>query len=146
MKYLFLFSTLLIIVSCKSAKPVQESAEKDPAGYERFVIGWGGGFAGTYDEYHVYRNGMVKWKDINTGNFTDLKNLEKDDVQNIFESLQRLEPEKISLNDPGNMSYYLQIPRGVKVHRIAWGGGNSLVPEDLEKFFSETKEILPKKE
>ena len=145
MKYLILFTSLLIL-SCKSEKPAQESTEKEPAGYERFVIGWGGGFAGTYDEYHVYRNGMVKWKDINSGNFTDLDNLEKAVAEKTFESLLKLEPEKISLNDPGNMSYYLQIPQGVKVHRIAWGGGNSQVPESLERFFSETKEILPKKE
>jgi hypothetical protein len=137
--FIFLMGLLPVLPQCKSQTPTQNSMAFT---FDSFILGWGGGFTGLYEEYRLSLDGSVRKMDFDNGNFEEYGSFPTKEVQKIFRELEVLSPRTIYLNNPGDLTNYLEVFNKEQSHRITWGGNQSAPPEDLLQFFQRTREKL----
>lgn len=125
--FLLIFSILLI--SCHSSK-------QDPATFsgKQIIFGNGGGFAGAYNEYVLQENGDFYKKEAIKGDYNWVKRLDKDLAEQIFTNYTTLEIEKINMNKPGNIYYFVGMKDEVNEHKLIWGD-QIKVDQNLQLFY-----------
>lgn len=135
------FSNLTIIVlslvlfsACQSKKEL--SAQDSNKSY--FIVGEGGGFAGTYVQYQVQQDGVISKYDFKENKYIELKKLKAADVDHFFNEIEESKLGNIDMNSPGNMSQYLIINYMKKSeHKITWPMNSDSVKSKLQEFFDE---------
>ena len=135
MKNLFyLLSILIIFISCK---PSQQTTENTTTN-KRYAVGQGGGFTGDYTEFILEENGKVYKYDFKYDREVYVKDLEKVDLLYFLERIKELGLEGIEIDQPGNMSYYIDIRIGkASYNKIIWGANLYYPPKDLVAFHKE---------
>ncbi len=143
MKGLFLsLSVVLILFSCKTTE--QSEANKLPEG-KRYAIGQGGGFTGNYTEFILSENGKVHKYDFKYDREVFFKDLEKVDLIYFLEKVDELGLEGLEVNQPGNMTKYIDVRYGRNsINKIVWGHPNYRMDEEIGKLHQEMYEILSK--
>ena len=63
-----------------------------------------------------------------------LKSIEKKTARQLFNSLEQLELHEISLDDPGNMTYFIRFEHKGQPIELKWGG-NQPVPDQLRTYY-----------
>jgi len=130
-KIFYILSVLLIFISCK---PIQTTTE-NTSNNKRYAIGKGGGFTGVYTEYILEENGKVYRYDFNYDREVYIKDLGKADLNYFLEQITELGLDGVEINQPGNMSYYIDIRIGKSsFNKITWGANLYYPPEELVKF------------
>ncbi len=135
----FLVGFLTSFPGCRSQTTTQKSPEFF---FDSFIMGWGGGFTGHYDEFRISVEGSISKRNFENEVFEEYGLFPAKEAQLIFKELEELSPRTIFLEDPGNMTSYLEVFKGEQSHKITWGGNNSNPPEELQKFFDRTREKL----
>ncbi len=131
MKYIALFLLLgLMAVSCKTKKPIV-LADYDGI---KITFGSGGGFAGRYIEHSILPNGDVYVKN-NGKTFHPTKGIDSDVAQQMIDNYKNLGIDKIELQDPGNMTYFILKEEKGEKHKITWGAELQAVPQELKDYF-----------
>lgn len=133
MKYLIpvlVIATIFIFNSCKTT-------EYSPDDYpnQQIIFGSGGGFAGTYTDYHLFENGMLFKKISTDTTYQKVKRLKKDEVTQIFKNFEVLNLQNYKLNDPGNMNYYMEFKTKDGGYKIHWGGNNQPVDTNVKTIY-----------
>ncbi len=133
-KIFYILSVVVIFVGCKPAEPTTENT----ANTKRYAIGKGGGFTGAYTEYILEENGKVYKYDFNYDREVFIKNLEKSDLIYFLNRIEELGLEGIEINQPGNMSYYIDVRTGkTSINKITWGANLFYPPNELVDFHKE---------
>ena len=133
-KIFYILSVVVFFVGCKPAEPTTENT----ANTKRYAIGNGGGFTGVYTEYILEENGKVYKYDFNYDREVFIKNLEKSDLIYFLNKIDALGLEGIEINQPGNMSYYIDVRTGkTSINKITWGANLFYPPNELVDFHKE---------
>jgi hypothetical protein len=139
---IYIFSILLILLSCKSAEEVNSS--NSPTG-KRYAIGQGGGFTGEYFEFILSENGQVHKYDYKNDREVYFKKLKKIDLVYFSEKLEALSLEGMEINAPGNMTYYIDVRIGkTSINKITWGHYNYNPEKEIVNFHKELFDKLSK--
>ncbi len=128
--------------SCKSNEKIVLETYQGP----KLVFGSGGGFAGTSSERILLPNGQVFLKANRNKQFSVCEPIDKNQARQMFNNFESLGLDKIKLDDPGNMTYFIAMENKGKVHRITWGGGNSPLDPNLKKYFNTLGQLTHKKQ
>ena len=145
-KILFVFIVILNSSSCfffkaNKSKVAEESAKENaakvtdkvpdskpakPIEYKNMtemVFGWGGGFTGMVEEYHLSKNGSLK------KGTEDLKNIDSKQMKKILALFKKVNFAKVKLNDPGNLYYFMAAKSSDNEQRLIWNDQTALPPE-----------------
>ncbi len=134
-KTIYIFSILIIMFGCKTSEEVKSETNKTN---KRYAIGQGGGFTGDYKEFILNEDGKVYKYDFKYDREVYVKDLVKADLIYFMEKIQGLGLDGIELNQPGNMSYYIDVRIGkTSVNKIIWGAHNQYPPSNLVDFHKE---------
>jgi hypothetical protein len=132
-----IFYTLTVVFLVFSCKPVEPTTE-NTANTKRYAIGKGGGFTGAYTEYILEENGKVYKYDFKYDREVFTKNLGKADLIYFMEKINALGLEGIEINEPGNMSYYIDVRTGKNsINKITWGANLYYAPQELVSLHKE---------
>lgn len=132
-------SLILIFVGCKSSHSTTENTSTN----KRYAVGKGGGFTGAYTEYILEENGKVYKYDFNYDREVYIKDLEKVHLNYFLERIKALGLDGIEINQPGNMSTYIDIRIGkASYNKIIWGANLYYPPNDLVEFQKELYDKL----
>jgi len=100
-----------------STKPIQMK------NLTEIVFGWGGGFTGMVDEYHLMKDGTLKQGD------EIKKKLDSKQMKLIMKDFKKINFAKIKLNDPGNLYYFLAAKAQENEQRLIWNDLTQIPPE-----------------
>lgn len=133
MKYLLpvlLLASLFVFQYCKSSKYTPEDYPD-----AQIVFGSGGGFAGTYKHFYLFENGQLFKNSTAKPDFEKVKKVKKSVAKQVFNNYETFKLKDYQLNDPGNMSYYIEYKKGGEQHKIQWGGNNQDVDPNIETIY-----------
>jgi hypothetical protein len=135
------FFIFLFLASCKPIAPTTENTSNN----KRYAFGKGGGFTGAFSEYILEENGKVYKYDFKYDREVFIKDLEKVDLNYFLEQIEKLGLDGIDINEPGNMSFYIDIRVGKSsMNKITWGANLYYAPNELIKFHKEIFDHLSK--
>ncbi len=132
-----LFLLPLFIFACKSAKHY-DNPERIYS-FDEFIMGWGGGFTGEYEEYLIRRDGIVLQKNFGDDKFYPFGRFYESSVSVIFGELDDLKPWDINWDKPSNLTQYVEVRKDASKNRIIWGGHDSDHPPGIQEFFVNTR-------
>ena len=140
----FKLVTCIILCACLfSCKSTKESGigkiqnVKDDQ-LRKYCVGKGGGFTGAYDEYILYENGKVFKYDFSYDREIYLKELTTTELVFFLEKIDLLSLEGVAINEPGNMSSYIEVREGdLSINKIVWGAHQYYPPNELLTFHKE---------
>ncbi len=105
---------------------------------KRYAVGKGGGFTSDYQEFVLCEDGKVYKRDFNYDREVFTKQLSEEDLQYFLKRIEKLNLDGISIEKPGNMSYYIEIREGkLSLNKIVWGLNTYYPPKELELFHEE---------
>ncbi|MBL4670037.1 MAG: hypothetical protein HRT73_08095 [Flavobacteriales bacterium] len=141
MKGLFFNLTVMILLfGCKTAEEVK--ADTTLTG-KRYAIGQGGGFTGKYSEFILSEDGKVHKYDFNNGREVFFKDLNKSDLVYFLEKIEALGLEGMELNQPGNITKYIDVRIGkTSINKIVWGNYQYNADQELKDFHKELYDKL----
>jgi len=119
---LFLFSILIILLSCKSLL-----FHPDQSQNAYISFGNGGGFTGAVSEYFLVENGKLYRNE--GGKYEEVAVIPQKKTKQMFNLYHSLNLDKIFLDDPANRYYFISYKNGGESHRIVWGGSELILPE-----------------
>lgn len=131
LKFLLLFSLFL---SC--------ATQRGSSKYDYIRFGAGGGITGYASGFIIKNNGdLFKWSRTVAGNYSEefVKRLASKKVNEALDKLKESDFTKISLNDPGNMTYSIEFSQKGKKHEVSWGG--SAVPPKVADLYGYLSEL-----
>ena len=140
MKTIFLsILTALVLVGCMASKSNQNQTNKVASQanknlYDHVLIGQGGGFTGEYETFKINSLGEIFKLEETDGSFSKTGSLDVGQTKSLFKDLKALEIEKMELHQPGNISFYIQIPVEGGVKKITWSEETE-VDENLTTFY-----------
>jgi len=114
--------------------------------YEGKVITFGtsGGFAGTTSENYFFENGQFMHHTSRPKNTISHKNIDQAIIDQAFSNFYALGFDKVDIDDPGNLSYYIKMKAGNKEQTLLWGGNNIETPPLLKDYFKNLSQIAKK--
>mgnify|MGYP007014080654 CR=1 FL=1 len=133
-------TVILFLSSCKTTE--QNTSNQLPEG-KRYAIGQGGGFTGVYSEFILSENGQVHKYDFKYDREVYFKDLKKVDLIYFLEKIEELGLEGLEMNNPGNMTKYIDVRYGRNsINKIVWGHPNYNPDEEMVKLHEEMYDIL----
>jgi len=138
----FIIFSLIISLqfSCKTKQVMS------PDNYEgaKLTFGTSGGFAMLTSENYILESGELFYYESRGGNTLNYGKIDKGVVTQIFDNYTTLGFDKLNINDPGNLSYYIKMTEGDEEKIIKWGGMNEETPEILLQYFKTLGQIAKK--
>lgn len=134
MKSLFYCFLLTCCFSCVSSESLNNVNQNET----RYAIGKSGGFNGEVIEFILNENGKVYKYDYRYDREYFYKDLEKVDLHYFLEKIEKLGLEGIDINEPGNITYYIDVRIGQNsINKIVWGNHLYYPPKNLVAFHDE---------
>ena len=131
----YFFAAILLvglIYSCASM-PVSNTTI-----VKRYAVGEGGGFTGAYTEFSFSEDGKVYKRDFNYQRDVFIKQLSEADLTYFINKINNLGIQTIDINEPGNISKYIEIREGeTSLKKIVWGSNTYYPPNNLVEFHQE---------
>jgi hypothetical protein len=127
---ILIISSLLFFQYCKTTSYTPDDY---PAG--QIIFGSGGGFAGTYNHYYLFENGALYKNSTVDTSFQKVKKIKKNQTTQIFSNYEFLNLKDYSMDEPGNMTYYIHFKNKDINHKIQWGGTNEQVDKKVETMY-----------
>ncbi len=126
MKKYITFLLLTFMISCKSVPENQQ-----------ITVASGGGITGIWHEYTLKPDGQILHKASNVDSTEVVKTLSKSKTKNFFKQIEVLKLDEKKMDEPGNMSYFVQFSERKKFsHKVQWG--DKTMPADSVKTFYDT--------
>ncbi len=127
-----LFASLITIMSfsCKSTKYTPTDFPD-----AQITFGSGGGFTGAVTNYTLLENGQLFKRSSLNKEFLALHKIKSDVVEQMFKNYEFLKIGEETINDPGNLYYFIQFKdKDKKEHKITWND-QSVVDEKVKSFY-----------
>jgi hypothetical protein len=139
MKSLFYFFIVIVMFGCVSS----ESLNNENQNQKRYAFGQGGGFTGDYEEFILNENGKVYKYDFKYDREVYYKDLAKVDLHYFLEKIEGLGLDGVDINQPGNMTSYIDVRIGQNsINKIVWGSHQYYPPKELITFHKEAFQKL----
>lgn len=129
LKYCLLLA--VIHQSCITRKPV------DPLHFpgNAVILGHGGGFAGTEEEYRLLRNGQLYHRALLNESFKLIKSKTKKRSAKWIAEFDSLSQIHDSFNAPGNTYKYVVFKKDTLENRVVWAPQNREIDDRIVKFY-----------
>jgi hypothetical protein len=105
----------------------------------QIAFGSGGGVTGFVKRYELSKSGKLTLSEgriLASKEGKLLKMLSKKEMREISKKLELLKPQEIKFNQPGNMSYFLEVVKSDNTkNEIMWGGSEQAVPAKVKEFY-----------
>jgi hypothetical protein len=124
-----------LIAGCKSKQKVQRDLSQ-----VKITVGEGGGFTGFHTSYVIYGTGMVERYTTKDNKTEQVKSVPLDSVRVWVNRMDQINFTGIELDQPGNMSYYMELQEPSKTHSIRWGG--AVPPAAVQDLFDRIKKTV----
>ncbi|MDG2450631.1 MAG: hypothetical protein P8M34_13375 [Saprospiraceae bacterium] len=111
-----ILSSALIFQSCASSKKWKKHIEGP------IIFGSMGGFVGSFDEYTINQDGNVHYRASLKGERIMVQKLEDDIKKSIFEKIKTDEIYVESIDEPGNMTFFIKFNYKSEPFHLQWGG------------------------
>ncbi|HMG16945.1 MAG TPA: hypothetical protein VK590_15920 [Saprospiraceae bacterium] len=137
-KYAFLL--LIAILSCKSIK--YTSAQLPD---KQIIIGESGGFSGIETSFILCASGQV-FKQIFPANKTEeITGLDVKKLKKLYKIPWKKKWDKYTYDKPGNLTHYISLKNGDKLHKISWSTSDTLVSKELKTYYRDFYQLLNSK-
>ncbi len=116
------------------------ASTSSPSRLERLAIGSGGGFSGIHSGYRLERSGIVEEFEIQSGT-TRVRSTAKfpaSVVRRFFVRAEELRLDTLGIDQPGNMTWWLEVAHSSGSKRLRWSDPDRIPPE-LAAFANELK-------
>ncbi len=103
---------------------------------ERITLGHGGGVTGLQSGYRIERNGIIEEWEIRGGSM-QLRSTAKvpaSTIRPFFARAGSLRLDTIHIDEPGNMTYWIEVSDGTTNHRLRWSNSAHL-PESVAEWY-----------
>ena len=131
MRKIFILYLLLVayalLLGCATYKAINSDS--------KIVFGNYGGFTGAYSEFIIFGNGDTIFKNSTKDQGTIIRQLNEEQVLDVFQNISAMELYKLNLHDPGNLSYFLKFEYKNTSYHLLWGGVEE-IPENLKKYYN----------
>lgn len=108
----------------------------------QLVFGDGGGFTGAYQEFLLLENGQVFKSSKRGGTYEEQESIDKKAAKALFKQAASLNLAEKTINDPGNMTYFIHYKDADKTSKVIWGGNQKVVNEEVRLFFNSLKKAV----
>jgi len=116
--------------SCKSTKYTPTDFPDS-----QITFGSGGGFTGAVTDYTLLENGQLFKRSSLKNEFLALHKVKKDVVKQMFKNYEFLNIGQETINEPGNLYYFIQYKdKDKKEHKITWND-QSAVSENVKTYY-----------
>ncbi|MCB9360685.1 MAG: hypothetical protein H6587_03530 [Flavobacteriales bacterium] len=133
-KTLHFFSSTVLILFFSACASLPEATPI----VKRYCVGQGGGFTGEYTEFSFSEDGKVYKRDFVYDRDVYYKDLSPTDLEYFLNKIIDLGIEFEELNQPGNISKYIEIRvKETSRNKITWGAPNYSPPKDIALLFKE---------
>ncbi len=125
-----LWSFILLFSFCKTK-------DYTPTKYEGQKISFGtsGGFTGALDAYHLISNGQLFKQEGRKEVFTAMESVPKKEVAALFQQLLDLKLHELKMDDPGNLSKFIEYEAGDIKNKIVWPVEDKNANADYNQFY-----------
>lgn len=134
---LFFCFLLVVMVSagCKSTKTAQSNETE----VKCFILGEGGGFAGSYIQYKICSDGVISKYNFTDKEYHTIGTAVPKELDKIFTQLNALNLDELEISSPGNMSQYITLINENKAdHTLTWELNSNSVDPDIISFFHQS--------
>ncbi len=147
-RFLLITSSLILFSQCKTTQDYLTPYEYEG---RSISFGNGGGFTGKSVEYTLMDNGQI-FKGLNKeGNVDMIKKISRDQVNQIFDTYDILGFDKLDVNSPGNMYFFVQMnileseaDHKVDNNKLVWGNYDSGESKELRIFHANLMSLVSK--
>lgn len=130
--FFFIWGTMIAVFSdCSPRK------NKKNAAYEKISFGTGGGIAGREKSHSIDRLGNL----YSDWDQKKIKTLSPSQMKKIFLNADRAGLMEASLNEPGNLYYFIEAARNNKTNRIVWHDQKK-APDAIINLYNELSKLL----
>ena len=129
--------TLLLFsqAGCKSTK----TTIPNNTAIKCFIVGEGGGFAGSYIQYKICSNGVLSMYNFDSKEYHEIGTADPKKLDDIFTQLNELKLDELEISSPGNMSQYITILEDNKPdHTLTWALNSTGISPEIISFFHES--------
>lgn len=109
-----IFSSTTVFQSCAS----QNKISKSKFSFETIYFGKSGGFTNLMEKYALKENGVV-YK-LAGGEEEEIHRIKKSQLRKIDQQLTTLNFQSISLNETGNMTYFMEVKSDDHSNEVNW--------------------------
>ena len=102
----------MLLFACTGPEKLLSDNTKD-----RIYFGKSGGFTNISTEYVLVENYVFKQEGEK---FTLIRKLSGDKVKSINNQVNAIDLSKLSLNEPGNMTYHIRLVKSGSVSEVKW--------------------------
>lgn len=124
----FVLCIALAAYSCKS----KEKVKRDISAVQ-ITIGQAGGFTGYTTDYIIHGTGKVERYTSKDGKTVEVKTLPADSIKLWVNRMDEISFNNIELNQPGNMSFYIELTEPKHSHKTVWG--DAIPPAALQQLY-----------
>lgn len=144
-KFIFTTLSLLLVVlfysSCKTTKYTPTDFPD-----AQITFGSGGGIAGLVTDYTLLENGQLFKRSSKDKRFVPLKGVKKDRVKQAFKNFTFLGLDKMEVDDPGNLYYFIEFKsKDGTAKKLTWGNGKTEMEKTLKLFYSQLSSLISEK-
>ncbi|KXB97069.1 MAG: hypothetical protein AA908_09015 [Chlorobi bacterium NICIL-2] len=104
---------------------------------ERITLGQGGGVTGLQTGYRIERSGIIEEWEIRGGSM-QLRSTAKVPASNVrpfFARAGSLRLDTLHIDEPGNMTSWIEVSEGTTTHRLRWSKTDRL-PGDVAEWYN----------
>ncbi len=111
---------------------------------EQLRFGSGGGFTGAVTEYILLENGQLFRMDSRRKDTTEIAKLTKKEAKHLLEEAEELHLEKTTIEEPGNIYYFIGMKKKEEMHKVTWGKPDYTIDAKIEAFYKKLIETTKK--
>ncbi|MCB9262607.1 MAG: hypothetical protein H6607_09555 [Flavobacteriales bacterium] len=130
---LLAFSLFFSAHSCKNRGSKKDDSAKPVVSYGSF-----GGFTGAENRIDIFKNGDIYRNSSLSGKSELAGTIKKGEVKNVLKEAKKLNFDTLSINQPGNMSYFIKIGE----NKVVWGKNGANPPEQVSSINTMLQTIL----
>lgn len=108
------------------------------------IFGSKGGFTNSTTEYRIYENGQFEKYLKSAQSIEPLNRLASNQCDQIFNNFYSLGLDKMDVDEPGNMSYFIQMKNGNSNKKLRWKSADATVPHQLKQYYKILGQIAKK--
>ncbi|MFT4664092.1 MAG: hypothetical protein ACI8YQ_002522 [Polaribacter sp.] len=136
-------SLLLVVLFYSSCKTTKYTPTDFPDA--QITFGSGGGFSGLVTDYTLLENGQLFKRSSKDKLFVPIKGVKKDAVAQAFKNFNFLGLDKMEVNDPGNLYYFIEFKTEEgTAKKLTWGNSKSEMEHTLKLFYSQLSSLIAK--